>query len=113
MTTNPAFPLEVFAFLRSIANTYDVAYVTTAVADLQTLCASPTLEDSPFFNIFTPVTLQPFPEEEATQLIQARAIAAGAPFATEEVAWIVRLAGGHPSLLQLTAHVAWAIRAAG
>lgn len=112
ITTNPAFPVEFFAFLRSIANTHDVAYVTTSTAALETYCASPAVEDSPFFNIFTPVPLQPLAEDEARQLVRDRAIVAGAPFATE-VEWILRLAGGYPYLLQLAAHVAFAARATG
>ena len=53
ITQNKNFPLEFFSFLRSMANNYNVAYVTTSYHDLQKLCVSKDVEESPFFNIFT------------------------------------------------------------
>jgi len=52
ITLNPAFPLEFFSFLRSLANNYNLAYITTSYEDLQKLCISKDIEESPFFNIF-------------------------------------------------------------
>lgn len=106
VTQNQAFPLEFFSFLRSVANNHDVAYVTTSAAALHRLCASPALEESPFFNIFTTVTLRPFRPEDAHSLVQGPAAAAGAPFG-EEVGWILDLGGCLPYLLQLTASLAF------
>lgn len=112
VTQNKAFPLEFFSFMRSIANSHDVAYVTTSSAELQKLCSSQDLEESPFFNIFTTVNLRPFTDEEAKELIQKPAMDAGAPF-TGEVEWILQLAGSRPYLLQLTASLAFEARANG
>jgi AAA+ ATPase superfamily predicted ATPase len=107
VTQNPAFPLDFFSFMRSIANNYDVAYVTTSSSQLQKLCSSKALRESPFFNIFTTVNLRSLTEEEAEQLIREPAIEAGAPFMEETEEELLRVAGFHPYLLQLTAGLAF------
>src|SRR4029079_12947047 len=45
ITTNRAFDLEFYSFLRSIANNYDVAYVTSSARDLQELCHTQLIAD--------------------------------------------------------------------
>lgn len=112
VTQNPAFPLDFFSFLRSVANNNDVGYITTSSAALQKLCASQDLEESPFFNIFTTVNLGPLKEEEAQNLVQQPALVAGAPFA-EEANWILELGGMSPYLLQLSAGLAFEARSDG
>lgn len=112
VTSNRGFPLEFFSFMRSVANSSDVGYVTTSPAPLQQLCYTTDIEESPFFNIFTTVNLEPLKEEEARRLVVAPAQEAGAPFA-EEVEWILRLAGAWPYLLQLTAGAAFEARTGG
>jgi hypothetical protein len=67
ITLNPAFPLEFFSFLRSLANNYNIAYVTTSYEDLQKLCVSKDIEESPFFNIFTNMSLKGFEDAELEQ----------------------------------------------
>lgn len=69
ITTNRAFDLEFYSFLRSVANNYDVAYVTSSARDLQELCHTQLIADSPFFNIFTNVFLRAFTRKEAMDLI--------------------------------------------
>jgi eukaryotic-like serine/threonine-protein kinase len=69
ITTNRAFDLEFYSFLRSIANNYDVAYITSSARDLQELCHTQLIADSPFFNIFTNVFLRAFTRKEALDLI--------------------------------------------
>ena len=64
VTQNSAFPLEFFSFLRSLANNYNLAYVTSSYEDLQKLCVSKDIEESPFFNIFTNMSLRGFNAEE-------------------------------------------------
>src|SRR5918911_4252312 len=77
ITTNRAFDLEFYSFLRSIANNYDVAYVTSSARDLQELCHTQLIADSPFFNIFTNVFLRAFTRKEATELITRPSAEAG------------------------------------
>ncbi len=57
ITRNQNFPLEFFSFLRSLANNYNLAYVTTSYLELQKLCVAKDIEESPFFNIFTNLAL--------------------------------------------------------
>ena len=69
ITLNPAFPLEFFSFLRSLANNYNLAYITTSYEDLQKLCVSKDIEESPFFNIFTNMSLRGLEPAEIDQLL--------------------------------------------
>lgn len=53
ITGNSEFPLEFFSFLRSVANSYKIAYVTTSSQPLQKVCIIKDVKESPFFNIFS------------------------------------------------------------
>ena len=72
VTQNQAFPLEFFSFLRSLANNYNLAYVTTSYEDLQKLCVSKDIEESPFFNIFTNMSLRGFEEQEVRRFFEIK-----------------------------------------
>ncbi len=104
ITTNQAFDLEFYSFLRSIANNYDVAYVTSSARDLQELCYTQLIADSPFFNIFTNVFLRAFTAREATALITQPSEAAGLPLAGY-VRRITEIAGYFPYFLQIACAV--------
>ncbi|MBN1525405.1 MAG: ATP-binding protein [Spirochaetales bacterium] len=67
-TTNENFPLEFFSFLRSLANNYNLAYVTSSYLELQKLCVAKDIEESPFFNIFTNVPVGLLKHDEAASL---------------------------------------------
>lgn len=100
VTSNPAFSREFFSFLRSAANHYAVAYVTSSKVELQRLCHSSEVADSPFFNIFSNLHLRPFSVEEAAELIRVPSEKCGLslePF-TEH---IVDMAGCFPFFLQI------------
>jgi hypothetical protein len=112
VTRNAGFTLDFFSFLRSIANGSDVAYLTTSSRPLNTLCHTQDIEESPFFNIFTTVNLDPFSEADARRLVTEPAAAAGSPFG-DEIEPILELSGRHPYLLQVAASVAFDSRAAG
>src|SRR5215216_2784927 len=100
ITTNRAFDLEFYSFLRSIANNYDVAYVTSSARDLQELCHTQLIADSPFFNIFTNVFLRAFTRKEATDLITRPSPDAGLPL-EGYARRIMELAGHFPYFLQI------------
>jgi serine/threonine-protein kinase len=100
ITTNRAFDLEFYSFLRSIANNYDVAYVTSSARDLQDLCHTQLIADSPFFNIFTNVFLRAFTRKEATELIIKPSAEAGVPL-EGYVKRITEIAGFFPYFLQI------------
>ena len=113
VTQNESYPLDFFSFMRSVANSHDVGYVTTSAAALQTLCHTQDIEESPFFNIFTTVNLEPFNPEAARELVEKPAADAGAAFSSEVVGGIIELAGGTPYLLQLTAATAFGANESG
>ncbi len=69
VTSNHAFPLEFFSFLRSLANNFNLAYVTTSFLELQKLCAIKDVQESPFFNIFTNLSLGMLSLEEGCRLL--------------------------------------------
>jgi tRNA A-37 threonylcarbamoyl transferase component Bud32 len=100
ITTNRAFDLEFYSFLRSIANNYDVAYVTSSARDLQELCHTQLIADSPFFNIFTNVFLRAFTRKEATDLIARPSAEAGLPL-EGYARRITEVAGYFPYFLQI------------
>ena len=100
ITTNQAFDLEFYSFLRSIANNYDVAYVTSSARDLQELCHTQLIADSPFFNIFTNVFLRAFTRKEALELITRPSAGAGVPLEGYGRR-ITEIAGYFPYFLQI------------
>ena len=100
VTTNRRFDLDFYSFLRALANNYDVAYVTSSNRDLQELCHTAMIADSPFFNIFTNVYLRAFSQAEARQLVAEPSAAAGVPlepYARD----ILDVAGYFPFFLQI------------
>ena len=100
VTTNPLFGEDFFSFFRSLANNYDLAYVTSSMRDLQELCHTSKIADSPFFNIFSTLNLSGFNREEALELIGGPSGQAGiplAPFADR----IMELGGLLPFFLQI------------
>lgn len=100
ITRNEKFPESFFAFLRSLANSYRVAYVTTSYDELQLMCHNKDISDSPFFNIFSTLPLRLFSEKEALELIAVPSKREGIPmegFAGR----IIEMAGYHPFYLQI------------
>lgn len=94
VTSSPAFPAAFFSFLRSLANNFPVAYVTTSRQDLQQLCVSREVEESPFFNIFQNLNLGPLDEAQTRALTVERVPDAGAPLAD----WAWAESGGLPAV---------------
>jgi hypothetical protein len=100
VTTNMNFGLEFFSFLRFLANHYNVAYLTSSARDLQMLCHTKEISDSPFFNIFSTMKLSVFQREEALELIQVPSERIGLPLAPY-AGQILALAGRFPFFLQM------------
>lgn len=100
VTTNPSFDLEFFSFLRYLANHFNVAYLTSSARDLQILCHTKEISDSPFFNIFSTMRLGVFRRTDAEDLIRVPSERVGRPLApyTEK---IISLAGLFPFYLQM------------
>lgn len=106
VTQHDGFALEFFSFMRSVANSHDVGYLTTSWAPLQQLCHTQDIEESPFFNIFTTVNLDPFNDKAARELVLEPARRAGASL-EPQVDDILALAGGSPYLLQMAGSLAF------
>jgi serine/threonine-protein kinase len=103
ITLNPAFPLEFFSFLRSLANNYNLAYITTSYEDLQKLCVSKDIEESPFFNIFTNMSLRGFESSEIDSLIQ---LSEQGEYSLEnEKDYLIGLTGSSPYPLQMACNL--------
>ena len=100
VTSNPAFGPDFYSFLRSMANNYPLAYLTSSKTELQRLCYSDEISDSPFFNIFTNLYLKPFPVQEAEELIAGPSERHGHPLKPFEPQ-IFEMAGHFPFYLQI------------
>lgn len=100
VTRNPKVGPEFYAYFRALANNFNVAYLTTSSAQLQSLCHTKEIADSPFFNIFTNLHLGPFKLEEAKQLIAEPSARAGKPLA-EHTDFVLELAGQFPIFIQM------------
>lgn len=109
ITSSPAFPATFFSFLRSLANNFPVAYVTTSRQDLQQLCVSREVEESPFFNIFQNLGLGPLDEAQTRALAAERAPDLGVALA--DWAWVE--SGGLPAVAAACCDVARAGKAPG
>jgi serine/threonine protein kinase len=100
ITNNQKFDMQFFSFLRFLANNYKVAYITSSAKDLQQLCHTKDIADSPFFNIFSNLPLRPFGHDEAFELIAVPSQREGimlAPYAER----IIELSGLFPLYLQI------------
>jgi len=79
-----------------------VAYVTASRTPIHTLAyAQPETLSSPFFNIFAPLHLGLFSDEDAQGLVETLATKGSATFDPDLVDLIMELAGPHPLLLQI------------
>jgi serine/threonine protein kinase len=100
VTTNSNFNLEFFSFLRFLANHYNVSYVTSSARDLQVLCHTKEISDSPFFNIFSTMRLSILQRGEAEELIRIPSERVGKPLG-RSVEPILDMAGLFPFYLQM------------
>jgi len=91
LTQSPQVPLEFYSYLRSLANSFMIAYVTASRASLQSLCVCRDICESPFFNIFTNLELKGFSRAETQELGSLLA-----PHADFEDCY--RICAGHPGL---------------
>lgn len=100
VTTNPNFNLEFFSFLRYLANHYNVSYLTSSARDLQVLCHTKEISDSPFFNIFSTMRLGPFQRAEAEELVRVPSERVGKPLGSYVESFLA-IAGLFPFFLQM------------
>ena len=100
-TRNKALDSNFFGGLRSLANSYEVAYVTVSRTSLLDFHYSEDLVDSPFFNIFTEVQLGSFSEEEALALVHEPLSNTLVSFGQQDTHFILDIAGRFPFFIQI------------
>ena len=106
IAANPRLGPALFNRLRGLTAQYPLQFITAARDPLwQLTFAHPETLSSPFFNIFAPLPLGLFTDEEAGGLLAAlSARGRRAAFAPETMAFILELAGPHPLFLQVAAY---------
>jgi AAA+ ATPase superfamily predicted ATPase/DNA-binding transcriptional ArsR family regulator len=97
---NGNFKREFFSFLRSQANSVDLAYVISSKEDFFTFYKRKEIESSDFWNIFTKMWLGLLDRESSLELIKTLSSEEGYPL-KDYADYILKLAGDHPFYLQI------------
>lgn len=100
VVSNENFGADFFAFLRHVANWFDLAYVVSSREELFHLCQTQEIMDSPFWNIFNTLWLGLFGRESSLDLIRTLSREEGHPL-DDYTDFILKLAGDHPFYLQV------------
>lgn len=100
LTRNHNFNPEFYSFLRSLANNYNVAYITATGVHLEKLCHTRKIVDSPFFNIFMNIQLGPFSEKTCREMISILSLRGGISIESHADT-IIKSAGRLPMFLQI------------
>jgi hypothetical protein len=98
------FDSDFFAFLRGLANSYNLAYVTASRWVLHELCHMGKVDSSQFWNIFTTLHLGLLKEGEARDLITVPFARSEVEISAEDADFVLRLAGQHPLFLQVACY---------
>lgn len=104
VTLNEHFDPAFFEFLRALASSGLVSYVTASIAPLSEICHSG-IAGSPFFNIFYTYQMGTLSSEEARALITTPMQQRGMSFSNTEVAVVLKLSGRHPFFIQQVCHL--------
>jgi serine/threonine protein kinase/AAA+ ATPase superfamily predicted ATPase len=104
ITKSREFDTEFYSFARSIANNYNLSYIVSSGRNLQTLCHSKEISDSPFFNIFSNLTLTQFNRNETEELITQPAERMGVSI-SQYVPIILDMSGFYPFFVQMVCAV--------
>lgn len=104
ITKNKNFDPDFYSFLRSVANNYNVAYVTSSVKNLQELCHNREISDSPFFNIFSNLNLSVFTEQQARDFVRETSARAGHSL-EEHFDTVTELAGYFPFYMAIACSI--------
>jgi tRNA A-37 threonylcarbamoyl transferase component Bud32 len=103
LARNPNFEPDFYGELRSLAGELGIVYLTASKRGLYELTYHHTdTLSSPFFNIFSELTLGLMPEKEARGLLETLSQQGSGPgFCEEEIDLGLELAGPHPFFLQI------------
>ena len=102
---NRSLGFEFFSGLRALTTRFDIAYLTVSRRPL--LVLSHTEDYSPFFNIFVPLKLGLFSQDESRKLIENSLAKARRALPPAVVDSVLELGGGHPFFLQVAGY--WAL----
>jgi tRNA A-37 threonylcarbamoyl transferase component Bud32 len=102
LARNASFEPDFYGELRSLAGELGLVMFTASKRSLYDLTYehSGTLS-SPFFNIFSEMSLRLMSEEDARQILVKLSEQAGQPFCDDEVKFGIDLAGPHPFFVQI------------
>jgi len=100
-----------FAYLRSLVNCFDLAYVTASRQNLRDL--DPKIERSEFWDVFAPLKLGLMPQDEARALVEEPHQRAGLPLTAGNVQFALDAAGRHPLYLQMVCYYLFEARRKG
>jgi tRNA A-37 threonylcarbamoyl transferase component Bud32 len=106
LARNPSFEPDFYGELRSLSGELGIVYITASKRGLYELTYhhSDTLS-SPFFNIFSEMTLGLMPEDESRGLLTTLSQQGEGPgFCEEEIELALELAGPHPFFLQIAGY---------
>jgi serine/threonine-protein kinase len=103
LARNPNFEPDFYGELRSLASELGIVYLTASKRGLYDLTYHHTdTLSSPFFNIFSEMTLELLPEDDAWTLLETLSqLGEGPGFCDEEINLALELAGPHPFFLQI------------
>jgi hypothetical protein len=110
MAHNSNLGLIFFNHLRALAGAddVDVAFVTGSAISLVDLALGrKDLVGSPFFNIFQPIQLRLFSDQDSRHLVEDSLGRAKTGFPSDLLELVLELGGGYPFLLQLAGQNAW------
>lgn len=116
LARNPNLDATFFNPLRGFANADDIslAYVTASCIPLFDLRDErESLMSSPFFNIFEPVRLGLFSEEDSRYLVEDSLRRADVRFPSDLLELVLEVGGEHPFFLQMTGHHAFQLAVVG
>jgi DNA-binding winged helix-turn-helix (wHTH) protein len=102
-----------FARLRGLTTKYGLAYLTASQRPLIAISADEEILSSPFFNIFVSLSLGPFSEGEANELIDQRLRDTDVTFSPELRQHLFFLVGHHPFFLHIAGYHAFQALATG
>jgi hypothetical protein len=101
ITNNKNLDCNFYSGLRNLANSYNVAYITSSHVPLLDLTLSQETLGSPFFNFFSLLELGLFDDAGVSDLIYIPSRKYGLEFSESVVQFIKETAGPHPFFIQI------------
>jgi len=108
MARNPHLGPGFFSYLRALCGAKNINVVTASCTSLADLCLErQSLLSSPFFNIFRPIRLGLFTEQDSRHLVEDSLRKVGARFSSGLLKLVLEVGGGYPFFLQTAGYYAF------